>query len=200
MPRIALLLEFFIGIVLVACSPPIPDGRFACGQDADCPTGWFCRSDQRCYATSDDADASLDASVLDAGPSDAGAVDAGPSDSGIADAGSSDAGTCGDGICSGDEDCGECNECWMGHLGTGKDKDPCKSAWNEQWRCVYEESHKKFVPQTCVFRPEEGGWIWLTMNTRARDCEACVCDFSIACCIIREKDTDPIQLGCPEDG
>jgi hypothetical protein len=52
-----------IGIVAVASvalagclSVDPPEGRLACTADTDCPSGWACRSDSRCYRTGDGAD------------------------------------------------------------------------------------------------------------------------------------------------
>lgn len=37
---------------LVACEATIPEGRFACESDADCPEGMVCRPERlRCFST-----------------------------------------------------------------------------------------------------------------------------------------------------
>lgn len=57
----------WIGLLVVAgCAPEITEGYFACaGVDSDCPEGWTCRSDDRCWRTP--------GGVPDGGPRDAGA-------------------------------------------------------------------------------------------------------------------------------
>lgn len=48
--------------LLGACEPIVPQGRFACATDEDCPDEMVCRSSRgRCYATEDDAGADVDA-------------------------------------------------------------------------------------------------------------------------------------------
>jgi hypothetical protein len=68
-----------------ACEPSLPEGRFACEADEDCPDELVCRTRvRRCFSTQADAGSS--------GESDAGSdAGAGPSDAGDASAG--DAGT-----------------------------------------------------------------------------------------------------------
>jgi hypothetical protein len=75
--------------VVAACTPEIPEGRAACADARDCPTGWACRSDQRCWRTpgdvdggqSDDAgsdvglDSSFDGGVDARSSEDTGAID-----------------------------------------------------------------------------------------------------------------------------
>lgn len=60
-----------LALVLVACTPIVPEGRFACLTDDDCPDEMVCRPERgRCYAALADAAARDD----DAGtpPRDAG--------------------------------------------------------------------------------------------------------------------------------
>lgn len=33
------------------CAGTVPEGHFGCTSNTDCPTGWFCRADDRCYST-----------------------------------------------------------------------------------------------------------------------------------------------------
>lgn len=69
-PALVLLLS------LAACEPTVPEGRFACETDEDCPDELVCRTRvRRCFSTQ-----------VDAGPSDSGASD--PGDASAHDAGS----------------------------------------------------------------------------------------------------------------
>lgn len=80
---------------LSACVPTIPEGRFACDSDDDCPTGMVCRPERgRCYSSLADAGVRDAGARRDAGgPSDGGAADASaPADAGLRDAGPSEAG------------------------------------------------------------------------------------------------------------
>ncbi|MBZ0118616.1 MAG: hypothetical protein K8H88_16550 [Sandaracinaceae bacterium] len=57
-------------IVLAACS--VPEGRFTCRSDLECPGGQFCHADQRCRSTpgprfDGGPDAGFDAGLVDAG-------------------------------------------------------------------------------------------------------------------------------------
>jgi hypothetical protein len=78
----ALLL--ILGTVLaVACSADVPEGRLRCVTADDCPSGWFCRTNEaaaelRCYST---------ATGMDGGPLDGGGVDGGGFDASLPDAG-----------------------------------------------------------------------------------------------------------------
>jgi hypothetical protein len=94
-----LMVPAVMGLVsLTACEPTIPEGRFACESDEDCPDELVCRTRvRRCFSTQADAGpspdaATNDAAVSDSGPSDAGPRDAGPSDAALTDADVSDSG------------------------------------------------------------------------------------------------------------
>ena len=51
--RIAWLL---LSLLVLACEPQIPEGRFSCATDEDCPPALVCRANvSRCYATQVDA-------------------------------------------------------------------------------------------------------------------------------------------------
>ena len=68
------------GLLGAGCWGAPAEGRFPCDDRSDCPTDWFCRTDDRCWSTPDGADAGLDGSVdasADAG-TDAPLFDAGP--------------------------------------------------------------------------------------------------------------------------
>lgn len=79
-----------VALAALGCSPTIPEGRFACTNDAMCPEGWSCRGGY-CFDGPGDADAGgVDGGPLDGGASDAG-LDAGGVDGG-ADAGGADSG------------------------------------------------------------------------------------------------------------
>lgn len=62
----ALLRQWLIAATLLSsCAVTIPEGRFRCAVDGDCPDGWFC-ADSVCSSTRPDAgrtDASFDAAV-----------------------------------------------------------------------------------------------------------------------------------------
>jgi len=83
-------------LLVVGCSPTVPEGRFACGTADDCPDGWSCVAGL-CYAEATGVDAG--------GPADSGAptMDAGPDgDAGPdTDAGPGDGGSPPDGGCPG---------------------------------------------------------------------------------------------------
>lgn len=85
------LLVFALG----ACEPTVPEGRFACDTDDDCPDEMVCRPSRgRCYLTHGDAGpAGEDAGrPTDAGQAiDAGSLDAGPDASASSDASTADA-------------------------------------------------------------------------------------------------------------
>lgn len=58
MSRARLALLVLLGALALGCEPTIPEGRFACVADDDCPPGLVCRENlARCYrtATPDDA-------------------------------------------------------------------------------------------------------------------------------------------------
>ncbi len=38
---------------VAACATDVPEGRFRCTTAAECPTGWVCRTDGRCWSTGD---------------------------------------------------------------------------------------------------------------------------------------------------
>ncbi len=45
------LVALSLGLILLGgCNLAIPNGLFGCGQQSDCPSGYFCwSSDSRCY-------------------------------------------------------------------------------------------------------------------------------------------------------
>jgi len=49
--RASPLLLFTAVATLSACKPSLREGVFACSAAADCPSGWICRADSRCYQT-----------------------------------------------------------------------------------------------------------------------------------------------------
>lgn len=50
LPRVVLWV--LVSLPLVACEATIPEGRFACEADADCPEGMVCRPERlRCFST-----------------------------------------------------------------------------------------------------------------------------------------------------
>jgi hypothetical protein len=55
--------------LLAACQPALEPGRFACADHRDCPSGWYCHADDRCYPDPADVD---DVHGLDAGLPDGG--------------------------------------------------------------------------------------------------------------------------------
>ncbi len=69
----------FVAIVAVSATVcagcAIPEGRYLCTSQSDCPTGWSCRADSRCWSSPDPM--GIDAAVVDSGSVDAGASDAG---------------------------------------------------------------------------------------------------------------------------
>jgi hypothetical protein len=85
--------------------------------------------------------------------------------------------TCGDGSCGGSETCASCADCRAGHVtGSGNNGDPCPGIPAEQWRCVHITSFGgTYGSQVC----RSGAWV--TFHLNPRDCNACVCSYSIAC-------------------
>lgn len=43
---------FALALGLLGCTGTIPEGRFACATESECPDGWVCGADQRCYSGS----------------------------------------------------------------------------------------------------------------------------------------------------
>lgn len=82
--------------------------------------------------------------------------------------------SCGDGTCGGDESCSTCADCRNGHQGTGAHGDSCAGVPNDTWRCVTTVAGP--VSQTC----RDG--TWRNFNLNPRNCAACVCSFTLACC------------------
>lgn len=60
-----LLLSALLGVA-TGCTPELRNGHYGCTQAADCPTGWSCWSDGRCYDQSPPSPS--DGAVLDLGP------------------------------------------------------------------------------------------------------------------------------------
>ncbi|HJL16188.1 MAG TPA: hypothetical protein RMH99_11050 [Sandaracinaceae bacterium LLY-WYZ-13_1] len=89
------LLFGLLVVLLGGCEPVIPEGRFACVEDDDCPPGQVCRTRvSRCYETGVDAGPPpVDAGARDAAPPDAGSLDAGSPDAGSLDAAATDGAT-----------------------------------------------------------------------------------------------------------
>ncbi len=57
-----------------------PAGRLACTTAADCPSGWTCAADSRCYPAGDPSDAGADGGGLEDGGQDDAGTDAGVCD------------------------------------------------------------------------------------------------------------------------
>ncbi len=84
-------------------------------------------------------------------------------------------GGCGDGTCGAGETCSSCADCRAGHLGSGSGGTSCAGVPEGQWRCV-TQAGLGVVSQVC----RSGAWV--NFNLSPRDCSACVCAFSAACC------------------
>ena len=82
---------------------------------------------------------------------------------------------CGDGVCASGETCSSCADCQNDHLGSGDDGDPCPGVPAETWRCVTRSAGQP-VSQVCR------GGSWVSFHLFPRDCGACVCGFTTACC------------------
>jgi hypothetical protein len=65
-----------LGTWLLACNPELRVGHYACEAHSDCPTAWYCWSNQRCY------DQPEGLVTPDSGPNDLGPRDADPNDRG----------------------------------------------------------------------------------------------------------------------
>ncbi|MET0384458.1 MAG: Ig-like domain-containing protein [Polyangiales bacterium] len=67
--RAALALFSLGSLFCVACTVRPPDGRLVCTRDNECPTGWYCREDDRCYRDPSPApsDGGLDGNAADGG-------------------------------------------------------------------------------------------------------------------------------------
>lgn len=122
-----------LGLVLAissvpGCTPDIPEGRFVCSLDSDCPSGWSCRN-QRCFSGEEGQDASIDASVDAA--MDGSRTDGGPGDGG-------------GGPCTRDLDCS--NGVFCDGVETC---DPSASGADPTTGCVAAASDACVAPQTC---------------------------------------------------
>lgn len=82
---------------------------------------------------------------------------------------------CGNAMCETGESCASCSDCQNGHLGTGNNGDPCTGVPAETWRCVTRSGGDP-VSQVCR------GGIWVNYHLFPRDCAACVCSYTLACC------------------
>lgn len=72
-------LPLSFALALLGCA--IPDGRFGCSDDSDCPSGFVCReSDDRCWRTGGELDAGIDTAGLDVPGLDAPRADVPPPD------------------------------------------------------------------------------------------------------------------------
>jgi hypothetical protein len=106
-----------LAAVVGACQPDLREGHYACKGDDECPSGWFCRGDQRCWSSASDLrpDTGLrdtgflldrgvaaDAQLADGADPDLGPTDLGPRpDQGSTDAEPTDLGPdAGDSGCS----------------------------------------------------------------------------------------------------
>jgi hypothetical protein len=55
-------LTISISISMSGCTDhPLPEGAYLCHASTECPAMWFCRDDDRCWRTPDDAGAAMDA-------------------------------------------------------------------------------------------------------------------------------------------
>jgi hypothetical protein len=41
--------SFAMGVGVSGCSPEVEEGHFACAAQDECPSGWTCREDRRCW-------------------------------------------------------------------------------------------------------------------------------------------------------
>ena len=78
-------------LALMSCQAKIPEGRFLCDTDSDCPSLWTCAQDKRCYSSDDE-------SMIIGGASSSGGNDS-SGDGLIELAGCSSAETCETGSC-----------------------------------------------------------------------------------------------------
>ena len=109
-------------VAIAGCTAPIPEGRFACNDDSQCPPGQSCDlSDHLCRTGGGSNDSGIDAAALpDSGGGDTGAPDTGGADTGLdtgsttpdggtdggSDSGCSSTAMCDDGqYCNGAERC-----------------------------------------------------------------------------------------------
>jgi len=110
---VALSAAEIVSIPLLGCRDSIPEGVYLCkeeGHDTDCPSGWYCRTDDahpyelRCYSTS--GSVGSDNSVKDQSADDSGKPDAksggDESDAGLSDGAATDSSGGGDSRDSGD--------------------------------------------------------------------------------------------------
>ena len=64
---VAMLCAAMLGVN--GCSANLADGRFTCGPGVECPSGFACHADARCYRGVQLFDSSMtDAAMADAGP------------------------------------------------------------------------------------------------------------------------------------
>ncbi len=100
--RFALFLLFGVCLLAASCRTGPPEGVYPCTEATvatDCPTGWYCHSDDRCWSRIETFDGGTDGGVpVDAPMTDAPGHDAAP----MGDSGP----TCGTETCNGsDDDC-----------------------------------------------------------------------------------------------
>ena len=58
-----------LALFTLACEAVIPEGRYACTSDEDCPDEMVCRTHvSRCYHDHADAGTAIDAAARDGGP------------------------------------------------------------------------------------------------------------------------------------
>ena len=43
-------MQFALLSSFAACAPALPEGRFECESSSQCPSGWTCAADRRCYS------------------------------------------------------------------------------------------------------------------------------------------------------
>lgn len=60
-----------VQLALVACTPALREGYYGCATDDDCPSGWVCRADDRCWSSDADAGSAEDAGTDAGGEEDA---------------------------------------------------------------------------------------------------------------------------------
>ncbi|MCC6215853.1 MAG: hypothetical protein IT376_13395 [Polyangiaceae bacterium] len=101
--RVAGLLAAIAGTLPWGCAVEPPEGVLVCATAAECPGGWACRADSRCWKTRGAVDAGADAPATDGASSDSGddarsdsGHDAPPADAPPADAPPADAEDAGD--------------------------------------------------------------------------------------------------------
>ncbi|MDH5492894.1 MAG: hypothetical protein OEY14_13150 [Myxococcales bacterium] len=129
------------GALTTGCAATLEEGHFSCTSDSECPSGWSCRADLRCWSSPSSADAGVDASP-DAG------MDA--STDAVMDAGCSSDAECPGARCAPSGACVEClapTDCPV--LAPACEAGSCGSCF-EGASCTREQLAREWLATLCL--------------------------------------------------